>query len=249
VRFLDEPQHKERITASSSYSSIIKTHSLTHSLATLARRTETMTVSFHLPKISTSTVPLLLLLLISSSIIATVSGFDPLQLQSKVSFKQFRRYQEVEIKHARVAMLAVTGILVAENWHPIAPLVNGPAITHLQQCFADGDPVDAPIKTYRALIQLSTMGLLELKSIIASFEVDYEKTEKGQAPQYTGFLREEYVIGDAEFDPLGLYKEAEFPEVREKELAVGRLAMVAVVGILAQENVDHLSVVEHFLRP
>lgn len=202
--------------------------------------------------ILTQALLLLQLLLLSSS----VTGFDPLQLQSKISVKQYRRYQEVEIKHGRVAMLAVTGILVAENWHPVAPLVTGPAITHLQQIF-NGDPAEQPIKTYRALIQLSVMGILELKSIIASFETI--KDMKGRT-KYTGFLKEDYIIGDEGFDPLGFYdrfrkfevSEAEdsglleLSKMRFQEVVHGRVAMLAVVSIFAQENFYHLSIGSSF---
>ena len=50
-------------------------------------------------------------------------------------------------------------------------------------------------------------------------------------------LREGYLPGDLGFDPLGLKpaSEAEFLEMQTKELNNGRLAMMAVAGMTAQE--------------
>ena len=52
-------------------------------------------------------------------------------------------------------------------------------------------------------------------------------------------LREGYMPGDLGFDPLGLKPEspAELAEMQTKELNNGRLAMMAVAGIVAQEVV------------
>ena len=52
-------------------------------------------------------------------------------------------------------------------------------------------------------------------------------------------LREGYLPGDIGFDPLGLKPtdEAEFLKMQNKELNNGRLAMIAVAGMTAQELV------------
>ena len=62
----------------------------------------------------------------------------------------------------------------------------------------------------------------------------YEK----DAPKWT--LRENYSPGNLAFDPLGMAgaTEAEKLEMREKELANGRLAMIAVMGFMTQEIVS-----------
>ena len=50
-------------------------------------------------------------------------------------------------------------------------------------------------------------------------------------------LRPEYTPGDLGFDPLGMAPkgEAEMLSMRNKELNNGRLAMIAIAGICAQE--------------
>jgi Chlorophyll A-B binding protein len=45
--------------------------------------------------------------------------FDPLGLSEKASQDDLKKWQEAEVKHGRVAMLAVAGSLVAENFHPL----------------------------------------------------------------------------------------------------------------------------------
>lgn len=170
--------------------------------------------------------------------------FDPLNIISKVSTKQYRRYQEVELKHGRIAMLATVGVLVSEAWHPIAPLLTGPASTYMQQILADMEP----IKLYRSLIQLASMGILELKNVVSGWE--YSST--GGKVRITGYLKDEYTIGDLGFDPLRLspaegVSSDEFTRRRQIEVSVGRIAMVGIIGMLAQENVDGLSIAEHFV--
>ena len=50
----------------------------------------------------------------------------------------------------------------------------------------------------------------------------------------------EYCAGDIGFDPLGLKPDTweEFSEMSTKELQQGRLAMLAIAGIVAQELVN-----------
>jgi light-harvesting complex II chlorophyll a/b binding protein 6 len=45
-------------------------------------------------------------------------GFDPLGLAKDKDFKTLKKWREAELKHGRVAMLAVLGTAVQENWHP-----------------------------------------------------------------------------------------------------------------------------------
>ena len=61
-------------------------------------------------------------------------------------------------------------------------------------------------------------------------------------------MRDSYVPGDLNFDPLRLAPEDpdEFFEMQTKELQNGRLAMIAAAGFIAQELVDGLGIVDHY---
>ena len=54
-------------------------------------------------------------------------------------------------------------------------------------------------------------------------------------------LKDGYVNGDLKFDPLGLKPKnaREFKEIQTKEINNGRLAMLGVAGIIAQELVTN----------
>ena len=53
-------------------------------------------------------------------------------------------------------------------------------------------------------------------------------------------LKDDYIPGDLGFDPLGLKPDTEagFELVRTRELQNGRLAMLAIAGMVAQELVN-----------
>ena len=69
--------------------------------------------------------------------------FDPLGFAERASPAEMVKYREAELKHGRVAMLAITGMLFAEVWHPMlyAPS-NVPAIfacgPSVLKCRVDG---------------------------------------------------------------------------------------------------------------
>ena len=51
--------------------------------------------------------------------VAPTGFFDPLGLSKGKDAATLKQYREAEIKHGRVAMLAVFGILTAEKFHPL----------------------------------------------------------------------------------------------------------------------------------
>ena len=66
--------------------------------------------------------------------LAPVGEFDPLNFLEDLPIQEIKRYREAEITHGRVSMLATTGYLVAENFHPLFNGdVTGPANSHLAQ--------------------------------------------------------------------------------------------------------------------
>ncbi|CAJ1960414.1 unnamed protein product [Cylindrotheca closterium] len=167
--------------------------------------------------------------------IAPTGLFDPLGFAAKADEGTLKRYREAELTHGRVSMLATVGFLVGEAVESKTVIFNGevtgPAITHLAQV----NPVFwvllgagiAKAETDRAKI-----GWVEPK------DVPFDKP---------GLLRDTYIPGNLEFDPLGLKPEdpEAFFEMQTKELQNGRLAMLAAAGFLAQELVDGKGILEH----
>jgi len=133
--------------------------------------------------------------------------------------------RDAEIKHARLAMLAVAG------W-PLSELVNGPLLQAL------GTNGRAPSLLNGALLDGPFVGVVSLALAAVAF------LELNTA--YYGAQG-----GDYGFDPLGclegtgpLPKMGEPRELRSAELHNGRLAMLAITGFVAQECVWGLPVVE-----
>merc|ERR1712187_412502 len=115
---------------------------------------------------------------------------------------EVNRYREAELTHGRVGMLAATGFLVQEKFHPLFSGDGGPAIKQI--------PALPP-----AIWFLMTLGIgiCEAYRIQIGWANPYEKMENVQA------LKPEYYPGDLGFDPLGLkpHDPAELRIMREKE--------------------------------
>merc|ERR1712113_291752 len=148
-----------------------------------------------------------------------------------------KKWREAETMHGRVAMLAAIGLLVTEEpieFHPLFEAYNkdiGPAIRHL-------DEVRAASPFFFELLGL-LIGSLELNRALQGWKAP------GSGVQFQD-LNEDYFPGDVGFDPLGL-KPAdadEFLEMSNKELQNGRLAMFGVAGMVAQELVNHRTILE-----
>mmetsp|Transcript_18380 Transcript_18380/g.24259 ORF Transcript_18380/g.24259 Transcript_18380/m.24259 type:complete len:217 (-) Transcript_18380:340-990(-) len=147
-----------------------------------------------------------------------VGEFDPLKLSEGKDEETLAWYRAAELKHGRVCMLAAVGYIVQGLYQlPDAP-------------FSEGKAIDALIKvgTERpgALIQI---GLA-----ISAVEVLGNSIQKYNEP------------GDLGWDPLGIKPEdeEELNELKLKELKNGRLAMLSVAGMAAQEYVTGQGVIE-----
>jgi light-harvesting complex I chlorophyll a/b binding protein 1 len=63
-----------------------------------------------------------------------VGYFDPLGLSNLASVDELKKWRESEVKHGRIAMLAVVGTFVSEIFHPLfGGKIEGPAIFHFQE--------------------------------------------------------------------------------------------------------------------
>jgi len=159
-----------------------------------------------------------------------VGNFDPLNISENTSLSQMKQYREAETTHGRVAMLAVIGFLVTEAPLSFHPLFNaagrdiGPAIRHL-------DEVRATAPFFFEALAL-VIGGLELTRALKGWETPGNDEEK--------ILKDDYYPGDIGFDPLNLKPDNfdEFAIMSTKELQHGRLAMLGIAGIVAQELVN-----------
>jgi hypothetical protein len=159
-----------------------------------------------------------------------VEEFDPFGFADRADLTQMKAYREAETTHGRVAMLAFLGFLVTEQpieFHPFFETVNrdiGPAIRHLDE------------------VRASTPFFFEVLAIVIG-AAEFGRALKGwESPGNNDdlVLRDSYYPGDIGFDPLGLKPDnfEEFSAMSTKELQHGRLAMLAVAGIVAQELVN-----------
>merc|ERR1719331_3091714 len=148
--------------------------------------------------------------------------FDPLGYcsQEGITEGKVRFFREAELKHGRVAMLASVGFLVAEQFHPLfGGDVNVPSYVAFQA---------TPLQASFFPVVLS-LAVFEIFSIF-SFESPKDALWS---------IKSDHVPGDLGFDPLGLKptSAAELAEMQTKELNNGRLAMIAIAGMVVQEGI------------
>ena len=147
--------------------------------------------------------------------------------------------REAEIKHSRLAMLAVVGWPLAELWDKqIAQAIGKPAMltsTGESPSLLNGGlgKIDA---AYWVAVA-SAAGLVEIQNMKA-------KEEKGK----------KYTAGYCNFDPLGLFPEDKKGqmEMQTKEIKHGRIAMMAILGFVVQEALYRQPVVQEtpfFFKP
>merc|ERR1712151_905731 len=150
-------------------------------------------------------------------------GFwDPLGFATDCPSGKLAFYREVELKHGRVGMLASLGFLVGEQFPPLfGGDIDVPGYIAFQQ---------TPLQTFWPIVVLF-ISILEVFSVF-SFNSPF-----GGEPWS---IRSDHENGDLGFDPLGLKptNAAEYKELATKELNNGRLAMLGIAGMVAQELVS-----------
>jgi light-harvesting complex I chlorophyll a/b binding protein 1 len=144
-------------------------------------------------------------------------GFDPLGL-SNIDDVGIDLYwlREAELKHCRVAMMAVAGITWVELFGPAPGCEMATA----------KDQMDAFWQIWGAHPQYIAFGLIMIMFIetFSGIAVGHARESGDRAP------------GDFGLDPLGYGKgdAAAFDKLKEQEVANGRLAMIAAAGELVQ---------------
>jgi len=145
--------------------------------------------------------------------------FDPLGFTTEASESKVLFYREVEIKHGRVAMLASLGFLVGEQFHPLfGGQIDVPSYIAFQE---------TPLQTFWPAVML----------LISIFEVFSVFTFNSPFGGELWSIRTDYESGNLGFDPLGLKPSdpKELFDMKTKELNNGRLAMIAIAGMIGQE--------------
>ena len=136
-------------------------------------------------------------------------GFDPLGFSEYFDMKWLR---EAEIKHGRSSMLATLGFVAQEY-------ITLPGYTHV-----DDSNLAPQVVGASAMLQIVMwMGVLEFW------------TNKGNVTMETMFSDPDRVPGDLGFDPMGFAvgkTQEEKDEMALKELKNGRLAMLAIGGMI-----------------
>merc|ERR1719310_663550 len=150
-----------------------------------------------------------------AGITAPLGFFDPAGLSKKGNIAVFRN---AELKHGRVCMLATLGMIVGEKFHPYFDAWgDGPFVSAAASHFTP----TAASNFWPAFWALTAGHELLLELYQTKGKSVYEHQ------------------GDLGFDPLGLKPKdpAALKEIQTKELNNGRMAMLATMGILAQELV------------
>lgn len=153
---------------------------------------------------------------------APLGFFDPLKLSSKVSEPRFKFYQEAELKHGRVAMLASVGFPLAEQYHPLW-----------------GGKIDVPSYIAFQATPLQTFWF-DVVLFIAIFEVfsvfTFNNPFEGKEPWS---MKESREPGDFGFDPLNLKPKDQnvLNDMKTRELNNGRVSMGAITIMVLNELV------------
>lgn len=151
------------------------------------------------------------------------AGFDPLGFSNFIDIKFL---QEAEIKHCRVCMLAVLGIFATEFF--TLPIYAAPS--PLARSVHEWGVIYGPMQQLLLWISIFEV-VVGTPALIQMISLDSPRKP-----------------GEFAFDPLGLGKtEAAFKSNQNKELVNGRLAMIAVGGLIHQQFLTDMMPVQQIL--
>ena len=170
--------------------------------------------------------------------IAPLGDFDPLGVLKDKSKAEVFRLREAEIQHGRVAMVACAGFLVEEVFHPL-----GENLPVLEQIQTLPDPLLFAVPTIIGFLENARIQRWTGNQVIRNVIPTTDGLDS-TASNYMGYYDNEvgYYPGDVfgtTMDPLGLNPDdpVELRNMQNRELANGRLAMMAALGFIVQEAV------------
>jgi Chlorophyll A-B binding protein len=145
--------------------------------------------------------------------------FDPLGLVAKGDQATFDRLRFVELKHGRIAMLAVVGYLVAEAGIRLPGLISydGTKFTDIPNGFA-------------ALSAVPQAGVAQVFAFIGFMEIAFMKDATGQ-DEFVGDFRNGYI--DFGWDTFNAETKL---KKRAIELNQGRAAQMGILALMVHEK-------------
>ncbi|CAM9605285.1 unnamed protein product [Choristocarpus tenellus] len=148
--------------------------------------------------------------------------FDPLNFARDCPPAQMQWYRAAELKHGRIAMLAAFGQIVQ-------------SYTHWDDPSGIFSVTDKPWAAMQQVYEQRPIAFVQVILAIFAAEV-YGQME--QAKNEAG--------GDLNFDPLSLKPTdpVAWEKVQLRELKNGRLAMLSIAGMLVQEHLTGMGVIE-----
>jgi len=160
--------------------------------------------------------------------LAPAGFFDPLGFSANLDPGKILFYREAELKHGRVSMLAALGFLVGEQFHPLfGGDIDVPSYVAFQAI---------PLRAFWTAVAVA-IAIPESFSISTlNAPVDEDK-KYNDARAFSANTDLDRIPGDIGFDPLGLKPDdpEKLLEMQNKELNNGRLAMIGIAGMVAQE--------------
>lgn len=146
--------------------------------------------------------------------------FDPLGFSKDKTEAEFKKLQENEIKHARIAMLASLGLLIQDRIHPLV----------------DGE-MSRSMYHWQIINGLHPELLTGIVAAISAAELlSIPKSWQGSSKNGIADLKEDYVPGTLGFNLIN--DDNVLKDLQTKELNNGRLAMIATPIIILQQYLD-----------